>query len=170
MSRQVLLCVESNKTAGTDYQYIVATIKRFYIDDKKIRYRGIFLGSKNKYNAKDKLKEIQDNIKNFKGETTVIYFVDVDDYDINREDKNDYDNIKKFCEKNGYELVFFDKDVEDVYIGHTVSDSEKVRAVANFNRKKLINNVDEKMLKVDFHRKHGSNILKVLDKYWKRKN
>ena len=31
MSRQILLCVETNKTARTDYKYIDATIKRFYI-------------------------------------------------------------------------------------------------------------------------------------------
>ena len=65
MSRQILLCVESNNKARTDYQYIESTIKRFYIDDRKIRYRAIYLGSKTKYNAKDKVKEINNNIKKF---------------------------------------------------------------------------------------------------------
>ena len=82
MSRQILLCVESNNKARTDYQYIESTIKRFYIDDRKIRYRAIYLGSKTKYNAKDKVREINNNIKNFPGDTTIIYFIDVDDYDI----------------------------------------------------------------------------------------
>lgn len=52
MSRQVLLCVETNKTARTDYKYIDATIKRFYVNDRKIVYRPIFLETKTKYNAK----------------------------------------------------------------------------------------------------------------------
>lgn len=169
MSRQVLFCVESNSKARTDYQYIESTIKRFYIDDRKIRYRAIYLGSKTKYNAKDKIREINDNIKKFPGETNVIYFIDVDDYDISQETKKLYDEIKKYCDKNGYDFVFFDKDVEDVYLGNPVSDKEKVSKVADFKRKQLINNVDEKKLTVDSHQRHCSNILNVLDKYWKRK-
>lgn len=35
MSKQILLCVETNSRARTDYKYIDATIKRFYEDDKK---------------------------------------------------------------------------------------------------------------------------------------
>lgn len=142
MSRQVLFCVESNSKARTDYQYIESTIKRFYIDDRKIRYRAIYLGSKTKYNAKDKIREINDNIKKFPGETNVIYFIDVDDYDISQETKKLYDEIKKYCDKNGYDFVFFDKDVEDVYLRNPVSDKEKVSKVADFKRKQLINNVD----------------------------
>lgn len=169
MSRQILLCVESNHKARTDYQYIESTIKRFYIDDRKIRYRAIYLGSKTKYNAKDKVREINNNIKNFPGDTTIIYFIDVDDYDISQETKNLYDEIKEYCAKNNYEFVFFDRDVEDVYIGTQVHDSEKVSKVAEFKRKQLINTVDEDKLKVQTHKKHCSNILNVLDKYWKRK-
>lgn len=169
MSRQVLLCVETNSTARTDYQYIESTIKRFYVNDRKIRYRAIFLGSKTKYNAKDKVKEINENIKKFPGETAVIYFIDVDDYDISPETKKLYDEIKKYCDNNGYDFVFFDRDVEDVFIGKSVSSKEKVKVVADFKTKQLINNVDEKNLKAETHRKHCSNILNVLDKYWKRK-
>lgn len=79
MSKQILLCVETNKKARTDYLYIVATIKKYYIDDRKIIQRPIFLDSKTKYNAKDKVKEINKAIKEFSGETKVIYFIDVDD-------------------------------------------------------------------------------------------
>ena len=63
MSRQILFCVESNNKARTDYQYIEETLKRFYKVDRKIRYRAIYLGSKTKYNAKDKVREINKNIK-----------------------------------------------------------------------------------------------------------
>ncbi|MGN0436163.1 MAG: hypothetical protein ACI4D8_06020 [Wujia sp.] len=169
MSKQILLCVESNKKARTDYQYIESTIKRFYVDDRKIRYRAIYLGSKTKYNAKDKVKEIDENIKNFPGDTTVIYFVDVDDYEISPEIKKLYDEIETYCNKKGYELVFFDKDVEDVYWGKSISNDEKVDKVAEFKRKQLINNVDEANLRVDYHKRHCSNILNVLDKNWRRK-
>ena len=67
------------------------------------------------------------------------------------------------------EFVFFHKDVEDVYLGNSVKDKEKVSKVAEFKRKKMIENVDEFMLRMDYHKRHCSNILKVLDKYWQRK-
>jgi hypothetical protein len=46
MSRQILLCVETNSKARTDYQYINETIHRFYVNDPKISYKPIFLESK----------------------------------------------------------------------------------------------------------------------------
>lgn len=42
MSRQILLCVETNSKARTDYQYINETIHRFYVNDPKISYKPIF--------------------------------------------------------------------------------------------------------------------------------
>ena len=49
MSRQILLCVETNSKARTDYQYINETIHRFYVNDPKISYKPIFLESKSMY-------------------------------------------------------------------------------------------------------------------------
>lgn len=170
MSRQILLCVETNKTARTDYKYIDATIKRFYVNDRKIVYRPIFLETKTKYNAKDKVKEIKDAIKKYPGETSVIYFIDVDDYDVSSETQILYNNIKSYCESNGYELVFFKKDVEDVYLGHSVAKDEKVKKAEEFTRKKLIETVDEAKLRSEIHKQHTSNILNVLDLFWTKKS
>ena len=170
MSRQILLCVETNKKARTDYKYIDATIKRFYINDRKIIYRPVFMDTKTKYNAKDKVREIIGAIKKYPGETNVIYFIDVDDYDVSAETKRLYDDIEKYCKENEYDFVFFKKDVEDVYFGHQVPDDEKVKRAEEFTRKKLIDKVNESNLNSDIHRNHSSNILNVLDKYWTRKN
>lgn len=137
MNKQILLCVETNKRARTDYQYIDATIKRFYQNDGKITYKPIFLDSKTKYNAKDKVKDINGKIKGFPGKTEVIYFIDVDDYDISNDTKKLFDEIKDYCDKNGYDFVFFTKDVEDVYLGGQVSKDEKVKKVQEFNRKQI---------------------------------
>ena len=183
MSRQILFCVESNNKARTDYQYIEETLKRFYKVDRKIRYRAIYLGSKTKYNAKDKVREINKNIKTFIKKNKVFSALIVmaiiialvaifapvlapySPYDT----KKLYDDIEIYCKKHGYEFVFFHKDVEDVYLGNSVKDKEKVSKVAEFKRKKMIENVDEFMLRMDYHKRHCSNILKVLDKYWQRK-
>ena len=91
------------------------------------------------------------------------------DYDTSYDTKKLYDDIEIYCKKHGYEFVFFHKDVEDVYLGNSVKDKEKVSKVAEFKRKKMIENVDEFMLRMDYHKRHCSNILKVLDKYWQRK-
>lgn len=169
MSRQVLLCVETNKRSRTDYKYIDAAIKRFYKDDKKIIYRPIFLESKTKYNAKDKVKEINTCVKKYPGDTAVIYFIDVDDYDVNPETKKLYDDIVNYCILNKYEFVFFTNDVEDVFLGKQVSDDEKVKRADGFTRKKRIESLIESNLRSNSRKKHCSNILNVLDKYWTRK-
>ena len=169
MSRQILLCVETNKRSRTDYMYINAAIKRFYKDDKKIKYCPIFLGTKTKYNAKEKVGEINECIKRYPGKTTVIYFIDVDDYEINSATKSLFDDIVNYCAYNQYDFVFFTNDVEDVFLGCQISDSEKVKMAEAFTRKKQIENVLEANLRSDIRRKHCSNILNVLDKYWTRK-
>lgn len=168
MSKQILLCVEANKQSRTDYQYIEAAIRRFYVNDRKIVYRPVFMGSKTKYNAKDVVRDIEKRIKAYTGETHVIYFIDTDDYNTSPETRRLYEDITAYCRTKGFEFVFFCRDVEDVFIGHQINDSEKIRQVAAFNRKNDIKNVDEAKLRVNEHRQHCSNILNILDKYWKR--
>lgn len=169
MINQVLLCLECNDKSRTDYVYVESTINRFY-NKNSVIYKPIFLGSKTKYNSKDKQKEIRERMRQCKGETRVIYFIDLDDYDVSYETKKLYDEIKEFCQRNGHDLVFFCKDVEDVYLGKTVDDDEKVKVATKFKKSKAIGNVDESKLNVNCYRKHCSNILNILDKYWERKH
>lgn len=171
MGKQILLCVETNKQARTDYKYIVETIKRFYVLNPKIIHRPIFLESKTKYKANDKVKEINKYINDYKkfGNTTVIYFIDTDDYDVSSETKLLYDNIQSYCSDNKYELVYFSKDVEDVFWGFQVDNSKKVDKADEFTRKKVIETVLVDKLQSNKMKRHNSNILLVLDKYWNRK-
>lgn len=165
MSRQLILCVESNSTARTDYAYIESIIKHFYVDDKKTKLSPFFLGSKGMYNASGNVKKINKMIKQFLGETTVIYFIDTDDYDTSADVKVLNDAIEKYCSDNGYEFVFFCKDIEDVFLNRRVSKSEKVNCAAEFKRKGLIETVNEEKLRFTKPVRHYSNILMVLDKY-----
>ena len=52
----------------------------------------------------------------------------MDDYDTNYETKKLFEDIKKYCETHAYELVFFCRDVEEVYLGKRVNDKDKVLA------------------------------------------
>ena len=79
------------------------------------------------------------------------------------------EDIAHFCQDEGYELVWFCHDVEEVYLGKKVSDSQKVSEAATFRRKKSIENIHIDKLSSNVMRKGASNILKILDKYLKRK-
>lgn len=115
------------------------------------------------------LKDLAARIRAFPGDTVVVYCIDYDDSASNPETKALFNEIQAFCRDNGYEFVYFCRDVEDVYLGDQVADTEKVRAVARFIRKRSINDVDESQLKRNDYKRHHSNILGVLDRYWVRK-
>lgn len=169
MSKQFLFCVETTKQANTDYQYIRETILTHYIDSRENVIRSVYMESKSRYNSKSVLKEIDRKTKAFPGETHVIYFIDTDDYDISPEVQKDLTQIRSFCNSNGYDFVFFCKDVEDVFYGKRVPSTQKVRAVEQFKRNRMINTVDPVRLQCENYQAHHSNILNILDKYWIRK-
>ncbi len=171
MRRQVLFCVETNKRANTDYRYILSTIDRYYdTSDRQVSYKPIFLESKTKYKDRGKIKEINSFVKNFKGNTAVVYCIDFDDSDRNPETRQLFQSIREFCDSQGYEFVFFNRDVEDVFWGETVNDKDKVAKADQFVRKKMIDVIEESILRDETEKKrHYSNLLNVLDRYFKKK-
>lgn len=166
MSKLIILCVESNKRSRTDYIYIDAAIKKFLKSNNKIIYRPVFLDNKYNYNDKSKIKEINQLKKSFCGKTKVVYCIDVDEYDTKPEDKEFLDRIKKHCDDNNYDFVFFSKDVEDVFWGNQVHDSEKVKKAAEFTKKKIINTISEDKLRYEIYVRHCSNLLNILNDNW----
>lgn len=170
MALQMIFCVETNKKADMDSIYISETLKSIYEIDNKVKINKVYLEKKSKYNAKDVSREIESKIKAFTiGETKVIYCIDTDAYEANYEHKRELEDIAHFCQDKGYELVWFCHDVEEVYLGKKVSDSQKVSEAATFRRKKSIENIHIDKLSSNVMRKGASNILKILDKYLKRK-
>ena len=81
-----------------------------------------------------------------------------------------FEDIKKYCKTHAYELVFFCRDVEEVYLGKRVNDKDKVNEVKRFKSKKMIEAVLPQNLSQNEYKINGSNILNVLDKFWTRKN
>ena len=102
-------------------------------------------------------------------ETRVIYFIDTDQYEINVDHAREFDEISRFCQENGYELVWFCHDVEEVFWGHKVSDSKKVKEAESFRRKRKIEELQIAKLSCDAKKTCSSNIIKVLDMYLARK-
>lgn len=74
-----------------------------------------------------------------------------------------------FCKENGYELIWFCHDVEDVFWRERVSDSQKVSKAADFRRQKKIQEVLLSKLSSKSLKNQSSNIMQVLDKYLDRK-
>lgn len=127
--------------------YIHETINRFYQVDNQIKLQPIYMGAKNKYKSKEVLKEIENYQKKYiLGNTVVIYCIDTDDYEKNPEQLKELQEIKKFCKLKSYELVWFCHEIEEVYFGKRISDSDKVKEAANFRRQKKIKDVKEEYL------------------------
>lgn len=170
MAIQMILCVETNKKADTDSIYISETINHWYKITNQIKISKVYMNTKSKYNSKDVLREIDKKAKAFTiGETKVIYCVDTDQYEKNIEHATELNNIHQYCEENHYDLIWFCHDVEEVFCGQKVLDSQKVQEAATFRRKKKIEEIQLDKLSCNVKCACTSNILNILDKYLSRK-
>ena len=127
-----------------------------------------------KGNYKIREKEIKRLISQYASmtktnEQKVIYCFDCDDYDMKKEDADFLSEAQQYCERNGYDFAWFCKDIERVYVGRKVEDSQKTKEAASFKKKKAIGNIKADRLSVDAYQADTSNLMKILDKYLKRK-
>lgn len=175
-NRLILLCVETNKNADTDYKYIREVIRKLYKNEVKNTYKPIYMGSKGRYKDKGVISDIEKNIREYKQvnrkintEIIVIYFIDTDDCNADAVRKKEFDTIEKYCLNNGYKLAYFCHDVEDVFWGMKVEDKQKVKKANEFVAKNKIKDVDINNLNCNVFKRHKSNIMLILDNYWVRK-
>ena len=171
MGVQLLFCVETNKSANTDWVYINKTIKQYYIQSPEISLKPIPMGGKTNYRSKTVVAIINSYIRGYSrnGETTVFYCIDTDNCESDPDRKKEFDSIRNYCKKQGYEFIWFCRDIEEVYWGERVESCEKVKMAAKFNRYDQLQKLAEKDLSSNLIRKGKSNILAVLDNYLERK-
>lgn len=168
MGLQLVFVVETNKKCNSDWIYIKDTIEHFYsYECTQIKFSVVYMEGKWKYDKKE--KQINSFISQYKAmsesnKSKVIFCFDCDDYDINQGDADFLKKAKKHCDSNGYDFVWFCKDVERVYLGNKVDDSKKKTVAAKFKEKRLIANVNSKQLTVNNFRANSSNIMAILDK------
>lgn len=173
MGLQLIFVVETNKKCNSDWIYIKDTIEHFYqYDNANVRFTVVYMDGKGNYKKKE--KEITTWINAYssavsENSSQVLCCFDCDDYDLKPEDRDFISGASRYCEEKGYEFVWFCKDVERVYIGRKVNDSEKKKEAALFKAKKLIDNVDINRLSLSNYQTNTSNIVKILDKYLARK-
>lgn len=170
MNRQIILCVESDRRAQTDNIYIKETIHRFYEigNDTKITF--INMGGKSKFKSNKNLCQINQYVKDYRiGQSIVVYCIDTDSYESNPSQNEETEAIRSFVVGNDYELIWFCRDVEEVYLGKRASKGDKKNMAVGFMKKKRIENVAVNALNCSTESNGSSNILAVLDKYLKRK-
>lgn len=175
MGLQLIFVVETNKKCKSDWIYIKDTIDRFFeYEQAQIKFSPIYMDGKGKYKNKKTGKEITSLISQYAAgnktnQSKVIFCFDCDDYDSKPEDAEFLANAKRYCDEKEYDFIWFCKDIERVYIGKKVDDSQKKKESATFKAKKLIDAVDESKLVVNNYRANTSNIMIVIDKYLSRK-
>lgn len=166
---QIILCLECDKKSKTDFMYINEAIKYFYKLDNKIKISVVYLAGKSNYNHHKKEGEIRKLISGYKMtvdlNTVVVYCIDKDRFDSNYEDKKFLNDVEKYCKEKGYELVYFVRDIEHVFLGAQVENNLKSKEALNFIRSYKIKNVGSKKLSNKVSEMKTSNLLCVLDKY-----
>lgn len=169
MGLQLIFVLETNKKCKSDWIYIKETISYFYKIDCRIKLSDVYMDGKGNYQKRrNEIEQLKKQYQRVKGnKTIVLYCFDCDDYDINQDDKVFLDNVKKYCENNGYEFVWFCKDIERVYIGKKVDRHQKKKEAENFKIKRMMDEIDANKLYAKYYQRNTSNLLTILDFYLK---
>ena len=170
MTNHLILCLETNNKAKTDTAYVDKTIKYFFKINNNIKISYCYFSGKNNYKNSailSKINSLQE--KTPCDNTTVIYCIDTDNYDSNPSQVALNEEIKTYCNSKGYKLIWFCKDVEEVYWHTQIPDSKKIEAARKFNKHSNLMNATEQSLSSNTYAKKKSNVLKVLDQILVRK-
>ena len=171
MGLQLVICVEANKSSKSDYIYIKDTIERFFhIGGSGIRLSPVYMNGKGNYRSKGVQRSIEELKKKYRAAssrncTVVIYCFDTDDYDSKPEDLQFFEEAEKFCKKQGCEIVWFCRTVEEVYIGQKISDKQKTHRAEDFSARHMIDKMDKEKLRAGSFQTGRSNLCLVLEKY-----
>lgn len=157
-----LFCVETSKKAKTDYQYIRRMIE--FCDTKMDAvYRPIYLDTKTKFNDKGIIQRINKEKKDFVGKVFVVYCIDLDDYNTETRDREIFKRIEKYCEKNNYKLIYFVRDIEEVFLGKRIEGNKKVKHALKFYRDGVIDDQLLNRLNRNDKRNMTSNLMDVFE-------
>ncbi len=169
MALQIILVMETNKRERTDLVYIDEVLDYFFNarNNNDIKISHVFMDGKGNYN---KAKTVTSQIKSFVrqysqlGSSHVVYCFDTDKFDSDSNDKKFLEKVEDYCGQNGYEFVWFCHDVEEVFLGKSVSKGEKVRCANQFQKNHLIEKIDCDKLCSATKVKSTSNLVDVISK------
>lgn len=167
---QLIFCVETNQQTKTDFQYIMSLIDRFYeYNNGHILIKPVYLGGKGKYSTQKNIGMVNKLITQFgagsdNSESYVFICIDCDKYDSDPADRQFLTQAEEYCQaRQNYDLVWFCRDVEDVFLGHMVADKQKKAEANRFVKNHMIDHIDVHRLTEKKYKAHSSNIRLILD-------
>ena len=164
----LIIVLETKNDNGSDYLYYKSILSRFYQErGTGVKLQPVFMNSKTNYKSiGSKIAYYQNQ---YASENHVIYFCDYDKPELNFDQRMLNNDIIQFCNNNNYDLVWFNRTIEDVLIGKIITDN-KTKIALNFYKDDKIYNVDEnKLYSKDLPLSHKSNVLTILDVYLPKK-
>ena len=158
----LLFCVESNNKEQIDWIYIESIIRNMFAEDRNVTIRPLFMNGRSNYNSL-KVRRCIERFQTMSYESVkVIYCVDTDRIEVNASQKKEFEGIVDYCNEKNYELIWFCHDIEEVFLGHSVSDSEKRACATKFIVNSGYRTLDiKKLMKTDYHA-GWSNIITVI--------
>ena len=169
----MILVDETSDDDKSDTIYINEVIKKFF-DSNGVNLQFVHLNGKQNYNNKKIVSKIRNYTKMFKkfagGDTATIYFIDTDSTSKSFKPGSFFHNLTEFGKENGFELVWFCKNAENVFLNVEPDQIEnKTQAAIDFVSDCKIDKIDKEKLKKQTIEPNCSNVLFILSKYLKEK-
>lgn len=163
-SKQFILVLESKSDKDSDYMYVRSFVKEYIKDCKNIKITSIPMSGKNNYNSKSLQNKINKAIKDYKhGNSVVIYGYDTDNINSNYDDVEYDKQITDYCKRHNYQLVFFCRDVEEVFLGKRINNNYKAQEAERYLRNRGIEAINVDKLQSVNKIKGRSNLCLVLN-------
>lgn len=177
---QLIFVVETSSDDKTDNIYLRTVLDYFFTSISKeygckTNIKTIFLNGKQHYKDKKILNNIANQTRMFASYnegaiTKTIYIMDTDSTNKIYEVGSYFHNVQKFCSDHGFELVWFCKNAENVFLGKEVDQIDnKTEAAKSFAKNDGIKKLDINNLSKSSIEYKCSNILVVIGKYLKEK-
>lgn len=160
---QLIFLFETNSTSKSDYKYVRSYLLHENMN-RKYKYSPIYLNGKGNYNKFE--KKINQQIKNYLGESKVYMFIDVDSTSINYDQAKLNKEITSYCNQKGYYLIWFKRTIEEVFWKELIPQNKKNKLADEFLRSNQITKVNYEILNIQEYDKlkNGqSNIKYIFD-------
>lgn len=175
---QIIFVVETSSEDKSDTLYLREVLNYYFtftseMYDGPVATKTICLNGKQNYKDKKILNHISNQISLFASQnpdsiTKVIYFMDTDSVDKEYKPGSFFYNVRLFCEESGFELVWFCKNAENVFLGKEPEQLvSKTKSAKQFVWSGGITKISKHCLMKDSIEYGCSNILNVLAKYLK---
>lgn len=113
------MVLETRPSSKTDYHYIKSAMDFFYVE-RSYKITPIYAKAKNKSELMRCEKQINANIRNYPGKSVVVLCADYD----RDGDSLTNQGLVDYCASRSYELVWMNRDVEEVFLKRRVPDKE----------------------------------------------